>query len=164
MFHSLIYIFSYFYPYPLVTMIKKKSIMGHKHLKTVDYYRNINITSILDEEITINYSSFGIDYKLKCNNENYKDAIRYITENPNPFYIKKIMYAFEKLEDGTIRDITERTLMFSGPDCDFYRNTDFPVKSFFISKYPLYILTVDLRILNFKEEELVDISTGGYRL
>jgi hypothetical protein len=145
-------------------MIVKKSIMGHKHLKTVDYYRNKKLTSVLDEEFTINYKSFGIDYKLRCNNENYKEAIHYIKKNPNPFYTRKMLYAFEKLENGLIFDLTKKALMFAGPDCDFYRKTDFPVKSCFISKNLLYIITDDLRILNFIGEELVDISTGGNKL
>lgn len=159
MFSSILNIFSYWYPYPLVTALKKRSIMGHKHHKTFDYYRNKDILTPMDEKFTINYKSYGKEYKLYCNTDTYERALCYIKNSPNPFYTRKVLYAFERLENGFIFDLTQKVLMGSGPDSNFYINTEFPVRCNYLCKNVLYIVSTDLKVYKFADEDIIDISS-----
>lgn len=142
---------------PFIIAIIKESIMGNKINKTLDYYRNKKITSIFIEDLQIDYSSFGKNFTIYCDNSSYTKALEYIKMRPNPFYKKKILLACEMHSNGKFVDITERVLQMGGPDCDFYQGCGFKeLVCKDISDYPVYMITDELLAYKFELDDKIE--------
>ena len=142
---------------PFILAIMKETIMGNKINKTLDYYRNKKVTSIFEEDLKIDYSSFGRTFSINCESSSYNKALEYIKKRPNPFYKKKILLACELHTNGEVKDITEHVLSIAGPDCDFYQDCGFKeVLCKDITNYPLYIITDSLLAYKFEMDDKIE--------
>lgn len=163
MIQYIFYIITKVYTYPFVNKVIKKSIMGNILDKTIEYYWEDTIKSEFDEEYVIDYISNKIEYSLCCNSSSYDEALQYIKEHEKyctKEKYKKIIYAFEDLGDDT-NDITETVIKYYGPNKDFYKNTKFKILGEYISDYPIIIITNDMLIYRFFNEDLVDIESDS---
>ena len=152
------------YTAPTVSKVLKKTIMGNLDDKTFDFYMEKSITSHFDEEYILEFTSEGYDYSMCCNNENYNSALEYIKNykkyNTKEKY-KKIIYAFEDLR-GDTNDITEELIRYYGPNKDFYKDTEFKMLAEYLSEYPIIIITNDMKIYRFKNEDILDIENDFF--
>jgi len=156
MFGFIFNIVSWIYRYPLVSKIIKRSIMGHEHDKTIDYYRNIPIITPIDELFKIFYMSGpSIEHVLLCSTETYTDGLKYV----NSFYKstpldRKILSCYE--DDGSeVRDIKDKMLKYFGPLNDFYCGTEFEIKVSDISEHKIIVVMDNLDVYSFKDEDLI---------
>lgn len=164
MIQYIFYMFAKFYSAPLICKVVKKTIMGNLHDKTFDFYMEKSIASHFEEEYVIEYVCDGLKYSICCNNENYDSALMYIKNykkyNTKEKY-KKIIYAFEDLGDDT-NDITEDLIKYYGPNKDFYKDTEFKLLGGYISEFPIIIVTNDMKIYRFRNEDVLDIENDFF--
>ena len=155
-------IISWFYGYPLVNKIIKKSIMGYEYDKTIDYYRNLPLLTPLDEEFIVNFKVGNNDYTINCESETYNEAIKYIKSFRN-FTKNCILSAYE--DTGVeVTDITQKVLRYSGPYCNFYSGTNFEVKCSDITDYSLCIISDELNVFTFKRGDVINLERPSYYL
>jgi hypothetical protein len=135
--------------------------MGFKHDKTIEYYTNAPITSPIGEDFVIEYKVNGSSYIIHCSTETYIEALEYIKNACNTNSDCKILTGY--VDDGESVDIiTEKILKFSGPNGDFYKNTPFEVKCSNISEFPITLVTDDLKIYSFGDDDTIDMSGDNY--
>jgi hypothetical protein len=113
------YIYSLF-RFTYIYKVVKKTMMGYIHVKTIDYYRNIDFVNIFDKYISIYYYYNNIPYIIVVDGENYSRALEYIQELKTTPIIKsnnEIKFAYY---GEPIIDITDIIKQYSGPKGDFY--------------------------------------------
>lgn len=148
-------VLNYIYNVPFVKNISKKSIIGNYINKTVEYYINSEIDiSPLDGEYVIKYVHDKKDYYIVCYKDSYKEAVSFIKKRYLLKSKSKILYAYEKTDSGNI-DITEKVIMYSGPQQDFYINTDFYLPKNYITENDIFIVTLDSCIHIKANEEII---------
>lgn len=154
-------VISWFYSYPLINKVIKKSIMGYSYDKTIDYYLHTPLVTPIEEDFIINYKVNSKNYVLICTSETYNKALSYVKTlvNTND---KCTISAYE--DDGEdITDITEKIIKYSGPNCDFYNNTEFHVSCSDISEHKIVIIK-DLKIYSYTGDEYITLSTPVHSL
>jgi hypothetical protein len=148
------------YRYPFIHNITKQTLFGNKIDKTIDYYMDIPIASVLEEDFIIKYSISGKNYVLHCNSETLYDGYMYIKNfkvNPIP-PPRKVLTAY--IDNGhVVTDITNHVKELAGPDYNFYSYSKFKISAEHVSDIgTLIIITDDLNIYHFSGIETVDIN------
>lgn len=159
------YVFSlvtWVYKYPFVNQVIKKSIMGHRYDKTIDYYRNVNIVSPIDETFIVRYKVNSNEYIIHCNSETYNDALVYIKQSKISHTENHCILSAYEDNISSVRDITDSIIKHSGPLGDFYKDTIFEVKCSDITENSLTIISTNLNIYNFKGDEKVSLDIPSF--
>lgn len=162
MIHYILTVFSWFYSYPFVNKVIKKSIMGHSYDKTIDYYLNTSLISPLEEDFIINFKINSKEYILNCTSETYEKSLRYIKTLSKYPYDDSIFSAYE-VNGEDIKDVTEKVRKYAGPQCDFHYLTEFNVTCSEITDYKLFIIK-DLKIFSYIGNEYITLRYYLHKL
>lgn len=162
MIHYIITVFSWFYSYPLINKIVKKSIMGHLYDKTIEYYLKPTLVTPLEEDFIINYKVNSRDYILNCTTETYIKTLEYIKNLDNVSFNACPLLAYEMNEEtDTVTDISEKVRKYAGPACDFHVLTEYNVTCADITEHKLIIIK-DLKIFSYTGDEYITLRSPIY--
>ena len=153
-------IFKTVYRYPFIYNVTKLSMFGNKIDKTIDWYTDNPIVSVLEEDFILKYSVSFKNYILHCNSETLYDGHSFIKNfklNSTP-PIRRVLSAY--LDNGiTVTDITEKVKELAGPNHDFFSGSKFEINvDKVIDHGSLIIITDDLNIYRFTSEMIVNIN------